>query len=174
MPEELTRFDERSPRRSRPGFSRGYGVNLDGEGMLSLEWVRQQLEKSRNYWVASTRPDGRPHVSPVWGLWLDDAFYFATSRTSRKGKNLAANPAAVVHVESGDDVVILEGAVRELSDRATLLRYVDAYDAKYAVRPNIDEEPSGDVTYMLRPDVVLAWTEREFLTTPTRWAFGEE
>lgn len=175
MTETSTRFEDRNPRRSRPGLAKGYGVNLDDDGMLSLDWVRRQLEQSRNYWVASSRPDGRPHVSPVWGIWLEDRFCFGTSRTSRKGKNLAANPAVVVHVESGDDVVILEGTIEELSDRATLRRYADAYDAKYAIRPGIDEEEQPDgVTYALRSDVVLAWMEHDFLKTPTRWVFGDD
>ncbi len=174
MAKQPVRFEDRNPRRSRPGLAKGYGVNLGDEGMLSLEWVRDQLEKSRNYWVASTRPDGRPHVSPVWGIWIDDTFCFGTSRTSRKGKNLVANPAVVVHVESGDDVVILEGLVEELIDRAKLENYADAYEAKYAFRPDIDDPQSNDVTYVLRPDVVMAWTEQDFLKTPTRWVFGDD
>ncbi len=168
-----TRLEGRNPRQGRPGFAKGYGVNLDEEGMLSLDWAREQLEKSRNYWVATTRPDGRPHVSPVWGIWLDDCTMFGTSRESRKGRNLAANPEVVVHVESGDDVVILEGRVEELTDRATLVRYADAYEAKYDIRPNVDTPGENDVTYLLRPRVVLAWTEHDFLKTPVRWEFGE-
>lgn len=171
MSEQPKRFEDRDMRRSRPGFARGYGVNLDNEGMLTLDWVRERLERSRSYWVVSTRPDGRPHAGPVWGIWLDDAFCFGTGRLSRKGMNLAANPAVVVHLESGDEVVILEGTVEELTHRATLQRYADAYEAKYAIRPGIDDEQSNDVTYRLRPSVVLAWTEPDFLTTPTRWVF---
>ncbi len=110
---------------------------------------------------------------PVWGIWLeDDLFCFGTSRSSRKGKNLAANPAVVVHAESGDDVVILEGVVEELTDRDLLRKYADAYDAKYAIIPETDQDADSDgVTYVLRPDEVLAWTEHDFLKTPTRWRF---
>ena len=171
MTEMATRLEERDPHRGRPGFAKGYGVNLDEEGMLSLDWAREQLEKSRNYWVATTRPDGRPHASPVWGIWLDDSVMFGTSRVSRKGRNLADNPEVVVHVESGDDVVILEGRVEELTDRATLVRYADAYEAKYSFRPNVDTPGESDVTYRLRPSVLLAWKEQDFLKTPVRWVF---
>ncbi len=173
MADSPNRLEQRNPQPSRPALARGYGVNLDEAGMLSLDWVRQQLERSRNYWVCSTQPDGRPHACPVWGLWLDDAFYFGSSRTSRKGKNLAVNPAIVVHVESGDDVVILEGTVEELTDQPALTKYADAYDAKYAIRPEIEAAESSDgVTYALRPDEILAWKEQEFLITPTRWRFN--
>ena len=168
-----TRFEERGARRSRPALAKGYGVNLDEEGMLSLDWVREQLSTSRNYWIASTQPNGRPHACPVWGVWLpEDILCFGTSRTSRKGKNLAANPSVVAHAESGDDVVILEGVIQELTDRDLLLKYVDAYDAKYAIRPEIEQEADSDgVTYVLRPAEILAWTESDFLKTPTRWRF---
>ncbi len=170
-----TKFEERGARRSRPALAKGYGVNLDDEGMLSLDWVREQLKTSRNYWISSTQSDGRPHACPVWGIWLnDDLFCFGTSRTSRKGKNLADSPAVVVHAESGDDVVILEGVVAELTDRNLLRKYADAYDAKYAIVPEIEQDADSDgVTYVLRPDEVLAWKENDFLTTPSRWRFDQ-
>ncbi len=173
MSNSPTRFEDRGARRSRPALAKGYGVNLDDEGMLSLDWVREQLEKSRNYWISSTQSNGRPHACPVWGVWLDDDLLcFGTSRTSRKGKNLAANPSVVVHTESGDDVVILEGIVVELTDRDLLRKYADTYDAKYAIRPEIDQNADSDgVTYVLQPDDVLAWMEHDFLKTPTRWRF---
>jgi Pyridoxamine 5'-phosphate oxidase len=171
MSEGSSRFEERAMRRGRPGFAGGYGVNLDEEGMLTLDWVRQRVKRSINYWIVSTRPDGRPHASPVWGIWLEDALCFGTGRSSRKGRNLATNPALVVHLESGDEVVILEGIAEELTDRPTLQRYANAYEAKYAIRPEIDDQQSNDVTYRLWPDVVLAWTEPDFLTTPARWEF---
>lgn len=70
--------------------------------------------RARNYWVVTTRSDGKPHSVPVWSIWLDETFYFGTDRRSRKGRNLATNPGLVVHLESGDDVVILEGVAEEV------------------------------------------------------------
>ena len=46
---------------------------------------------------------------PVWGVWLDDAFFFSTGRKSRKGQNLAANPACTVANDDGEEAVIVEG-----------------------------------------------------------------
>lgn len=57
---------------------------------------------------------------PVWGIWLGGAVYFGTDRRSRKAKNLAANPSLVIHLESGDDAVILEGAAEEVDDRGLI------------------------------------------------------
>ena len=86
----------------------GYGLAPLGGGNEQISWeaVEEKLRKARNYWVSSTRPDGRPHAMPVWGLWLAGAFFFSTDPQSRKGRNLAVNPNVVVHLESGDDVTI--------------------------------------------------------------------
>ena len=89
----------------------GYGIldATDGRGLLPWEWAVERLTKSRNYWVATTCPDGRPHCVPVWGIWLDDAFYFSSGAKSRKARNLAANPNCVVCPEDGTQAVSLEG-----------------------------------------------------------------
>lgn len=152
----------------RPWMPAGYGIQTSPDGMLEWEEVETRLKNSRNYWVCTTRPDRRPHAMPVWGIWLDGALHFGTDRDSRKGRNLAANPAVAVHLESGDDVVILEGNVSEATDTATLERYADAYEAKYQWRP--DATP-GQGPFVLRPRVVMAWRERDFPTSPTRWRF---
>ena len=60
------------PRRRRPPF-KGYGIPESEEGMLRWNWAAERLEQARNYWVSTSRPDGRPHAMPVWGIWLDDA-----------------------------------------------------------------------------------------------------
>jgi Pyridoxamine 5'-phosphate oxidase len=85
-----------------------YGVKPRKE-YLPWRHAAEKLASSRNYWICTTRPDGRPHAIPVWGFWIDDALYFGTARSTRKARNLAHNSAAVVHLESGDDVVIVEG-----------------------------------------------------------------
>ncbi len=55
------------------------------------------------------RPDGRPHAAPAWGVWLAGRVCFSTSPGSVKARNLAAHPRVVVHLESADNVVIIEG-----------------------------------------------------------------
>src|ERR1700687_1271796 len=51
-----------------------------------LPWshAERRLERSRNYWICTARPDGGPHSIPVWGFWFEGALYFGTARTSRK------------------------------------------------------------------------------------------
>lgn len=83
----------KQPRASRPHMP-GYGILAadQGSGLLPWSWASERLAEAHNYFVATTRPDGRPHVMPVWGLWLDDTFYFSTGRESRKARNLEGNP----------------------------------------------------------------------------------
>lgn len=160
----------------RPAMADGYGLlpANEGKGLLPWAWATERLEQSRNYWIASTRPDGRPHVIPVWGIWLDDALYFGTDPASVKGRNLQANPAIAVHLESGDEVVILEGQAEIVSDRPLLAQVYQRYGAKYDIKlgPESPDSPEEyPYTLRLRPQRALAWLETDFPGTATRWRF---
>ena len=158
-------------RRGRPTM-RNYGIATTDEGLMAWDWVDAQMSRSRNYWIGSTRPDGRPHAAPVWGVWLDGVLYFSSDRGSRKARNLAANPEVVVHLESGDDVVIFEGVVEEITDSALLARIFTAYAAKYPpYDPGAEGAPAG-LWYALRPRAAFAWLEKDFPNTATRWDFS--
>jgi hypothetical protein len=137
---------------------------------LPFTHAEQRLAKSRNYWICTTRPDGRPHSIPVWGFWIDGALYFGTGRASRKARNLAHHPAVSIHLDSGDDVVILEGTALEvdLSDKSQLKKLDAASRAKYKMPLVLGPE---NVLYSVRPLVVLAWTEKDFPNNATRWQF---
>lgn len=153
----------------RPSMPEAYGLESSAEGLLPWEWVTERLGAARNYWVASTRPDGRPHCSPVWGIWLDGAIWFSTARATRKARNLTAKPETVVHLESGDEAVIVEGRIEEIADHSSLERVAEPYAAKYGMRPPL--EAPGNVLYALRPRRVLAWRESDFPKSATRWRF---
>ena len=146
----------------------GYGIT---DTPRDADWseIAAKIEASRNYWVCTTRRDGRAHAIPVWGIWLDDAIMFSTDPNSVKGQNLRRRPDVVVHLESGDDVVIIEGKVETIPDRPTLVRFADAYNAKYAFRPDPDDE--NGLTLHLRPSVVHTWLERDFPNSAMRWDF---
>jgi PPOX class probable F420-dependent enzyme len=157
----------RTPKASRPQIE-GYGIPKSRKGMLPWSHATERLARSRNYWVATTRPDGRPHVVPVWGVWVDETFYHGGGPRTRKARNLARNPHVAVHLESGDDVVIIEGTVDMLTpdnaDRALLERIDDAYEAKYGMR-------HGTPLWALRPTVAFGWSN--YLTDITRWTFED-
>jgi hypothetical protein len=151
------------PTVSRPKFPKSYGISGDSAGQLDWGWAAARLAEARNYWVVTAGPDGRPHAAPVWGLWLDDALVFGTSPESRKGKNLVRDPRVVVHLESGDEVVILEGRIERGSIDDGI---ADIYKDKYEFRP----EP-GEGWFWLRPSSALAWLESDYPKTATRFSF---
>ena len=157
--------------RATPPQMVGYGAPGDASGaeLLPWSWAVERLEGARNYWICTTRPDGRPHAVPVWGLWLDDAVWFSSSRRSVKARNLARNPAIVVHLESGDEAAIAEGEAAEVVERAKIERLVEPYAAKYDYRPDPDDE--GAAWFAVRPRIVHAWRERDFPRSIVRWAF---
>ena len=144
---------------------RGYGIASGEDGQLSWSWVERECTKARNYWICTTRPDFRPHAIPVWGLWLEGAVVFSTDPQSLKARNFTARPDAVIHLESGDDVVILEGRIEPM-DRSLLPEFVKRYEKKYSFRPS-ESETAG--VYSLRPERVLAWREKNFPTSATRF-----
>src|SRR4030081_811290 len=80
--------DVNEPLSSRP-FMPGYGMlpAEQGSGLLSWSWAEERLSKSRNYWLVSTWPDGRPHAMPVWGVWHDGSFWVSSSGGGRKNPN---------------------------------------------------------------------------------------
>ena len=137
---------------------------------LPFSHAEARLTQSRNYWICTSRSDGRPHSIPVWGFWIDGALYFGTARSSSKARNLAQNAAVSIHLDSGDDVVILEGAALEvdLTNKPTFKKVDDASRAKYKMLLMVKPET---VLYSVRTRVVLAWTERDFPNNAKRWQF---
>ena len=107
---------------------------LTGEAMAT-SWTEARArlehpEPGRTYWLATVRPDGRPHMMPILGLWLDDAFSFITGAATRKGKNLAGDPRCAITASSTTLPalgLILEGEARQGTDDAGLQRVAEAY-----------------------------------------------
>lgn len=120
-------------------------------------------------------PDGRPHSRPVWGVWIDELFYFDTG--SRIGSNLLARPDVTVHLESGDHVVIIEGWAERVADPATQARFLESYNPKY----NSQLAAPPGVLFAVHPRVAFGWLSDPtgldggaiFGNTGTRWDFEE-
>src|SRR6185437_5009863 len=116
--------DESTPRREPESLPlhapKSYNFPQTPDALLPWSHALERLERAHSYWLATTRPDGRPHVTPLWGAWVDNALYFDGLPTTQWARNLAKNPSAAVHLESGDDVVILEGTVDDLKTSAEL------------------------------------------------------
>jgi nitroimidazol reductase NimA-like FMN-containing flavoprotein (pyridoxamine 5'-phosphate oxidase superfamily) len=148
-----------------------YGVKTGAEGLLPWSFVDERMAKARNYWVCSVRADGRPHAAPVWGVWLEGVLYFSSSRRSVKGRNIARDPRVSIHLESGDETVIFEGKLVELTDSALYQRVRTVYNTKYNMEAMTEKLDPEAVAYLLEPTSVLAWLESDFPNTVTRWQF---
>ena len=150
----------------------GYGIAPAdaGDGLLPWSWAVQRLERSRDYWVATSRPDGSPHLAAVWGVWVDGAFGFSTGGRSRKARNLAADPRCVVTPEQAEESVVVEGVAERVIDGAGLSRLLAAYRDKYG---SGFPDPVQNPVFAVRPRVVFGIIEREaeFSTSATRWMF---
>lgn len=107
------------------------------------------LREAELYWLTSVRRDGRPHVTPVVGVWHDDAVHLTTGPDEQKARNMDHRRQVVVTTgtntwTSGLDVVV-EGAVARVTDREALQRVADAYDEKYAGQWHFDVDEGGFV-----------------------------
>ena len=160
------------PEASRPHMP-GYDI-LDadsGQGLLPWSWAVERLTEAHNYWLATTHPSGAPHLTAVWGVWLDDAFYFSCATSSRKARNLQTDPRCVVCPERGDEAVIVEGTAEAVTEPSMLSQFKDAYDPKYHWDINVDQ---GGI-YAVLPSVAFAFIEApdDFPATATRWRFRD-
>jgi hypothetical protein len=155
-----------SPRADRP-FAPGYGIvgTQEGKGLLRWTWVAKKM-KCRTFWLITIHASAkRPHVMPVWGVWVDDAFFFSTARKSRKGQNLAANAACAVTNDDGEEAVIVEGIAAPLADPALEERVAAAYQKKYKMDPRSMKEP----IFRVQPTKVFGFVEKTFPQSATRW-----
>ena len=157
----------RKPKASRPLMPRVYGIPKALKGSLPWDWANERLTKSHNYLITTVRPDNRPHTMVVWGIWLDNAYYFSTGSTTRKAKNIAANSQCIVCNENVDEAVIVEGQAQQLDVEQIPESAFALYLKKYAWKLDPDMGPVFKVT----PSVVFAMPEKLFPAGATRWVF---
>ncbi len=155
----------------------GYGIlgPDEGSGLLPWTWAEEHLAAARDYWVASVWPDGRPHVMPVWGVWLDGSLWFSSSRRSRKASNLRRDPRCVVTTDNAIEPVVVEGMASLVTVRAEITSFLDATNSKYATGYGIDFlDPAVNSTIRVHPVQVFGLDERDFTGSPTRWRFDAD
>ena len=124
--------------------------------MLGWDEVEQKLVETKTYWLATTRPDGRPHTVPVDGIWSAGRLYFGGDPATVHIRNLRDDPRAVIHTESGESPVIAEGTAQwHRPGEDEISELVAATQAKYGYSGSPDAYRAG--TWRLSPVVVLAW-----------------
>jgi hypothetical protein len=153
----------------RPQLPDGYLAGAP----LPWKWAEERLIDARNYWICTVSPNGMPRARPVWGVWLDDAVMFSTG--ALVGRDVRAEPRVTVHLDDGDECVILEGIVTVTDDVPTRRRFIEAYDQKYEWQSSLE---LFDVVYVVHPRVAFGWLVYDlvpgatlFEATATRWRF---
>ena len=163
--------DTRGTRRSRLKLPAGYRAASGDVALLEWSEVVERLEQAQTYWLATTRPDGTPHVTPIWGVWVDGALYFDGIPTAQWARNMAANPAIAVHLESGTEVVVIEGVgedVATVTDQELATQIIQRWNDKYG---SLAPDPARSGIFRLRPSIARAWTR--FPDDATRWQFSD-
>jgi general stress protein 26 len=142
--------------------------------------VVSALEGAELYWLTTVRANGRPHVTPLIGVWHDDAVHFCTGPGEQKARNLAANRQVALTTGNnawaqGLDVVV-EGAAVQVVERDALQRLADAYEAKYGSRWHFDvgDGVFGDgeheaAVFRIEPSKVLAFNKDPHAQTRYRF-----
>ena len=168
-----TKPTNQSPKSTRPHMP-GYGLPKSKKGLLPWKWAEDRLNKSRQYWIATTGPDRRPHVMVVWALWMNGLLYFSTGSKSRKARNLANNPQCTMCTEVAAEAVIVEGIVETEREVDTIREFLRLYEKKYKWDMSgmaDDLLKLKEPVFLLRPKLAFGLWEKKFDTTATRWIF---
>ncbi|EFW93310.1 pyridoxamine 5'-phosphate oxidase-related FMN- binding protein [Haladaptatus paucihalophilus DX253] len=155
--------EEFDSHRSRPRTEQGYGIPDEEAGMLSWTFVREQMANDEYYWICTNRPDGHPHARPVWGVWVDNTVHCGGGERTRWVRNLQLDSRIVVHRESGEAVVIIEGTAERVTDTDLEDRLDSAYQGKYGIH-------HGAPFFTVQPETVYAWSD--YPNDATKWQFG--
>jgi hypothetical protein len=172
-----TRKKSKSPPKATRPHAPGYGLPKTSKGLLPWKWAEERLTKSREYWIATTRSDGLPHVMVVWGLWWENTFCFSTGSESRKTRNLESNSNCVICNEDADEAVIVEGTAEPMRDVPRIREFLALYQRKYKF--DMSGMADGMISlkepvFRVRPKKVFGQPEKSFATAATRWKFGNE
>jgi PPOX class probable F420-dependent enzyme len=163
------------PASDRPWMP-GYGVLPadQGSGLIAWAEAERRLSVSHDYWVATVRPDGRPHVMPVWGVWLDGRVWFSSGLRSRKARDLAADPRCTLTTDDAQDPVVVEGSAVQVTDPAGIAAFLEAMNAKYDAGMTVDFlDPAVNGSFAVRPERAFALSHDDFVGSPTRWRFPD-
>jgi nitroimidazol reductase NimA-like FMN-containing flavoprotein (pyridoxamine 5'-phosphate oxidase superfamily) len=158
---------------------------FSGPAAAATGWAetRRVLAEAELSWLTTVRADGRPHVTPLVAVWLDEALHFSTGPTEQKAINLAGNPHVILTTgcngwERGLDVVV-EGDAVQVTDEALLRRLAEAWTTKWVGRWQFQVgdgsfqhmEGSPVLVFTVAPSKVLAFAKGEpFSHTTHRFA----
>jgi hypothetical protein len=153
-----------TPTASRPRspdfLTRGTGP------LLPWSWASERLVAERSYWVVTVTSRGRPHARPVWGVYDEEAIYLSVGAAGFQ-RNQQQREVSV-HVDSADDVVIVDGLAERVTDAAVRRRIGAIYNPKYDMAADAEY-----VNYRVMPRVAWGWRDGD-VDTATKWTFSDE
>jgi general stress protein 26 len=164
-----------TPKATAAHFPSDYGQTPETlADLLGWDEVAQRIAGARNYWLATLRPDGRPHLRPVDGVFVDDTLCFGGSPATRWVQHLQQQPAVSASLPDDDHAVILEGRAELVADPADPVAIAQgpANRAKYPQYFGGDEPTPFHPFWCVRPARVYAWSLTGFPTRATRFDFG--
>jgi hypothetical protein len=130
------------------------------DGTLSWAEVAARLAPPRNYWLRTAMPSGAAR-GPGLGVVTGGTSCLYSERRTVKARNLTTGPRVVVHLESGDDVLIVRGTAEDLGPSARVRAVVAGRRRNTPARAAggilPDVGPAFDVVYALRPRSALTW-----------------
>ena len=150
----------------------------------AIAWTEAEadLRSAAVYWLTTIRADGRPHVTPLIGIWHDGALHIATGRAEQKARNIAGNSAVAVttgrnDLTGGTDLVI-EGRAERITDRARLQELADAWEAKYGPGWHFEVGDGGflqggapdGLVFRIEPRVAYAFGKKPYSQTRFTWS----
>jgi PPOX class probable F420-dependent enzyme len=106
----------------------------------TLAKIAPRMQAAQNIWFASVRPDGRPHLVPIWFVWHEGKVWISTGAGSRKDKNIQQNPHVSVSLEGGTNPVVIEGLARQENDPAIRDQLAPVFMHKYEWDFRTDDE----------------------------------
>jgi nitroimidazol reductase NimA-like FMN-containing flavoprotein (pyridoxamine 5'-phosphate oxidase superfamily) len=160
----------RTPRVDRPEMPAEYGI---GKATDHVDWshVEERLTADRVYWIATVSASGRPRVRPVDGMYLEGVLYVGGALETQWVRELAANPQVSIHLDGGDDVVIVDGEAEILNgvDADLAAKLAAVSNAKFPEYGMTADSYGGPGPVAIQPRKVIAWTS--FMKDPTRFTF---
>ncbi|HVT76104.1 MAG TPA: pyridoxamine 5'-phosphate oxidase family protein [Acidimicrobiales bacterium] len=159
-----------TPTASRPDIPAEYAIAPPdgGLGLLPWSWADERLRGRHIWWLATTRPNGSPHLMPIWAVWLGDGIAFSTGAATAKARNIARDARVSIVPERGPQSVIVEGVAEPL-DPGRTAEFVAAYKDVW------DFDPSGmdSPVFLVRPTRAFGFVDEDngFTQSATRWDF---
>lgn len=168
-------------------MTRPQATKLDGRfsspEAVPAKWddTERALADAELYWLTTVRSDGRPHVTPLIGIWHDNAPHFCTGLTEQKTRNLEHNTRVALTTGTntwarGFDAVV-EGVAVRVADRDRLQILADAFEEKYGSEWHFDvgdgvfvSQDHPAVVFRIEPVKVLAFAKEPHGMTTFRFA----